>query len=377
MNMAKSWLEISESALRHNLKALSLRVGKGTAIMAVVKANAYGHGLAEIASLAIKAGASWLGVDNLAEALSARRLLKTTPILTLGYMPKAAIPEAIRANVRMTVYDVEAIRAAGRTGKTARLHIKLETGTTRQGVGEQDLLKVIREAKKHKNVVIEGLSTHYANIEDTTDHGYASGQLKEFVRLSKIAEAEYGRPIPVKHTACSAAAVLFPETHFAVARTGIAMYGLWPSRETLLSAKERGVAPSLKPVLTWKSLLAQVKTVLKGTPVSYGLTERVSRKSKIAVVPVGYSDGYDRGLSSIGAVLVRGKRAPIVGRICMNMFMVDVTDIPGARQEDEVVLIGRQGKETIAAEELASKISTINYEVVARLSQTLPRMVVR
>lgn len=372
----KSWIEISAPAIRSNLRALGKVVGKKTSLMAVVKANAYGHGLEIASEIAVGAGAKWLGVDNLDEALRVKKVVKAAPILVLGYMPKSAIPAAIKAGVRFVVYDVDAVKAAAKCGRIARLHIKLETGTTRQGVGEKALLAVIAEAKRHPNVVIEGLSTHYANIEDTTDHSYAKSQLKEYVRLTRVAEEAYGHPIPVKHTACSAAMILFPETRFALARAGISMYGLWSSRETFVSAKERKVGLALKPALTWKALVAQVKDVPAGTPVSYGLTERVSRKSRIAVIPVGYSDGFDRGLSSVGSVLIRGKRAPVIGRVCMNMFMVDVTDIRGAKQEDEAVLIGRQGKETISAEDLASKTGTINYEIIARLSQSLPRTVV-
>lgn len=371
----KSWIEISESALKANLRSLGRIVGKRTSLAAVVKANAYGHGLVEVSRIALDAGARWLAVDNLDEAATLAKRFRGVPTLILGYVPKAEIPEAVRIGARFVVYDVEAIRAAAKTGKTARVHVKLETGTTRQGVDEKGLLAVIEEAKRHKNVVVEGLSTHYANIEDTTDRSYAMGQLKEFRRLADMAEKAYGQPIPVKHTACSAAMILFPETRFVLARAGISMYGLWSSRETMLSAKERGIGLALRPAMTWKSVVAQVKDVAAGTPVSYGLTEKVTRRSRIAVIPVGYSDGFDRGLSSVGAVLVRGRRAPVVGRVCMNMFMADVTDIPGVRQEDEVVILGRQGKEAIAAEEIAAKIGTINYEVVARVSRALPRVV--
>ena len=182
---------------------------------------------------------------------------------------------------------------------------------------------------------------------------------------------------PWKHTACSAAAILYPQTYFNLARIGIAMYGLWPSKETLAVAKREKRVISLVPALTWKTVVAQIKKVKKGAPVSYGLTERVTRDSRLAILPVGYWDGYDRrGLSQTGQALIRGHRCKIVGRICMNMCVADVTDVPGIKAEDEVVLLGRQKRAVIAAEDLASKIGTINYEVVTRINPQIPRIVV-
>jgi alanine racemase len=370
---AKTWIEVSSAALRNNVRALKKRVGKKVALMAVVKANAYGHGLVGTASIALRSGAAWLGVDSVDEALQVASVARKTPTLILGYTPLARIKDAVHCGARMVVYNQETIRAIAATKRAARVHIKLETGTTRQGVGEQGLRALIRTIRRFPNITIEGLSTHYANIEDTTDHTYAAAQLATFVRLSAIAEHTYGRPIPVKHTACSAAAILFSETHFSVARTGIALYGMWPSHETYVSAKERGVTLSLMPALTWKTIVAQVKMVAKGTPVSYGLTTRLTRNARIAVIPVGYWDGVDRKYSSVGAVLIRGRRAPVLGRICMNMFMVDVTDIPAVRLEDEVVLIGAQKREVITPEEFAAKIGSFNYEAVTRINPLIPR----
>ena len=372
----KSWLEISKSAIKNNVRALAALTNKRTGFLAVVKANAYGHGLEIAAKEAIRAGADWLGVDNVSEAERARAAVRRAPILILGYTPRSAIRRALNTNARLIVYDPEVVRAIGQTKRLARIHLKIETGTTRHGVGEKGLRLILREARKYKSIVIEGLSTHYANIEDTTDHRYAAAQLTEFVRLANLAQKLWGRPIPIRHTAASAAAILFPETHFNLARFGIALYGLWPSRETMVSAKERKINLKLEPALSWKAILAQVKDVKKGTPVSYGLTARVTRDSKVAVVPVGYSDGYDRGLSSIGEVLIRGRRAPILGRVCMNMFMIDVTDIGGAKAEDEVVLIGRDRTEFVSADELAAKIGTINYEIVSRISAETGRRAV-
>ncbi len=372
--IGKTWIEISAKAIKNNLAEMKRRVGRETSLLAVVKANAYGHGLAETAKIAARTGAGWLGVDSVVEAELARRATPRIPILILGYTPTALAKKAVELGARITVYDKKTVDAIASAKKLARVHIKLETGTTRQGVGERELTELVKHIKARPKIVLEGLSTHYANIEDTTDHAYAKRQLEEFARLAAIAEKVLGRPIPVKHTACSAAAILFPQTYFGLARVGIATYGLWPSRETQISARERNIKIDLRPALVWKSLIAQVKTVPRGTPVSYGLTARVTRVSRIAVIPVGYYDGFDRGLSSTGAVLVRGRRAPVLGRVCMNMFVIDVTDIPGVKAEDEVVLLGVQGRERISAEEIAAKIGTINYEVVSRINSLIPRI---
>ena len=220
---------------------------------------------------------------------------------------------------------------------------------------------------------LEGLTTHFANIEDTTDHSYARDQLDRFRRaLDRLREG--GVSVPVPHAACSAATILFPESHFSLARVGISSYGIWPSKETRVSSGHvEGAQMELRPALTWKTRVAQVKTVPSGSYVGYGCSWRAPVESRIAVLPIGYADGYDRALSNIGHVLIRGKRAPIRGRVCMNVTMVDVTHHPEVELEDEVVLLGAQGEERIRAEDLAGWANTIAYEVVARISSHLPR----
>ncbi|NQU83950.1 MAG: alanine racemase, partial [Parcubacteria group bacterium] len=215
--------------------------------------------------------------------------------------------------------------------------------------------------------------THFANVEDTTNHYYADYQLERFKKIIRILEDNYIE-IPIKHTACSAAAIIFPETHFNMVRFGTATYGIWSSKETFLAVKKSEI--TLKPVLTWKTRVAQIKKVKKGMPISYGLTEKLSRDSRIAVIPVGYWDGYDRRFSSIGNVLINGRRCKVLGRICMNMCMVDITDLKDVSIEDEVVLLGEQKKERITVEELAEKIGTINYEIITRINPLIKRIVV-
>jgi alanine racemase len=374
----KTWVEINKNNLLHNLEQFRKLVGDSIKIMAVVKANAYGHGLVEVAN-AIYEKIDWFGVDSLSEAIKLRQLAIKKPILILGYTELNDLREAVKNNISLTVYNRQTIEKLGKIpiqnpNLSPKVHIKLETGTSRQGIGESEILDFVKFIKKFPSIKIEGLSTHYANIEDTTDSSFAMKQLAIFSRVASLLEKKGIKLI--RHTACSAATILFPETYFEMVRLGIGMYGLWPSRETKAVAKNKNIDINLKPVLTWKTIVAQIKNVVSGTPIGYGLTERVSRDSKIAILPIGYWDGYDRKLSSIGNVLIRGKRCKILGRICMNMIIVDVTDLPNIELADEVVILGRQGREEINAEEIAQKIGTINYEVVTRINPLIPRIVV-
>ncbi len=258
----------------------------------------------------------------------------------------------------------------------AKCHLKLETGTNRQGINREDLPAVIDCFKSTAHLKLVGVSTHFANIEDTTDHSYADLQFKRYTELKAVIE-DAGFVIKYAHLASSAASLLFPHTHFNLARVGIALYGHWPSKETYLSYRLAGKQNHmLRPVLSWKTLIGQIKDVRKGEYIGYGTTYRATANLKIAVLPIGYFDGYDRQISNNGYVLVNGMRAPVRGRICMDMFMVDVTDIPNVSLESEVVLIGRSGDETIRAEDLAGWTNTINYEVLARLGMHLKRKVI-
>lgn len=347
--------------------------------MGVVKANAYGHGLIEVAGV-ISDKVDWLGVDSLSEALKLREFGLKKPILVLGYTELKDLKDAVKNNISLTVYNKETIEKLGKIpihnpNLNPKIHIKIETGTARQGVKEDEIFYFVKFVKQYPSIEIQGISTHYANIEDTTDSSFAMAQLATFSRAAEILEKE-GMAVPLRHTACSAATILFPETRFDMVRLGISMYGLWSSKETKAVAKNKNLELDLKPVLTWKTVVVQIKNITEGTSVGYGLTERVSRDSKIAILPIGYYDGYDRKLSSVGTVLIHGKRCKVLGRVCMNMIIVDVTDLPKVELEDEVVLLGRQGREEVSVEDLAQKIGTINYEVVTRVNPLISRIIV-
>ncbi|HVO38905.1 MAG TPA: alanine racemase [Spirochaetia bacterium] len=370
------WVEIDAQAPNHNMEEIRRGSAPGTLACAVVKSNAYGHGVASFASLVTSA--DWFGVNSLEEGLELRALGVTKPIILLGHVPLADLPAAIEADLALTVYNretIDTISALRSVPRPARVHVKVDTGTARQGVLPQDLEGFIRLVLAGRNLSLEGLSTHFANIEDTLNNEYAELQLTRFNAAAACVEAIAGK-LPYVHTACTAAALLSPSTQFTMLRTGIGLYGLWPSRETFISMREKGASVDFRPVLSWKTRIVQVKMIPEGSYVGYGCSYRTTRRTTLGVLPVGYADGYDRAMGNRAYVLVRGRRAPVIGRICMNLCMVDLTDVPGAKLEDEVVLLGRSGDERISAETLAEWAGTINYEIVTRISPFLPRKVV-
>lgn len=375
---SQSWLEIDRSAILHNLGIIRRKIGEDVKIAAVVKANAYGHGYDQIATILKDSDIDFLATHSFEEGAYLQDRGYHTDILVVGYIPIKQLEETVERGFHLVVYNLETLECLAKikSGRPARVHLKLETGTNRQGISVNDLPDFINILKSSDNVELTGVLTHYANIEDTTDHSYAVYQLDSYKSMIEIIEGE-GFQIPLKHTASSAASLLFAETHFNLIRFGISLYGLWPSKETYLSYRLAGGENHLlKPALTWKAKISQVKDVCAGEFIGYGCTYRTTSDSKIAVLPVGYFDGYDRKLSNLGYVLVHGKRAPVRGRICMDIFMVDVTDIAGVDVGDEAVLLGRQEREVITAEQFAAWCQTINYEVVARINPLLPRKII-
>ncbi len=374
------WVEIDSSALSHNIHQFRKLIGENRKLLVMVKANAYGHGIMEVSDIALRAGAGWLGVDSLEEGLFLRKKGFNCPILTVGYIPLEGLKEAVTKNLRITVYNLEAVSELAaicrQLNKKALLHVKVETGTFRQGVSGEEVLSFIHKIQEFPELALEGLSSHFANIEDTTDHTYAQFQLKNFNNILHELKKNNIK-IPIKHISCSASAILFPETYFDMVRAGIGIYGLWPSKETYLSCRLQKRKPLLlKPVLSWKTRIAQIKKVPKDSFIGYGCTYRTTRATVLAVLPVGYYDGYSRGLSNSSYVLIRGQRAPIRGRVAMDFIMADITDIPGVNLEDEVILIGSDGEEAITADDLALLVETINYEIVSRINPLISRIIV-
>ncbi len=374
------WVELDRGAPDHNLRELRKCAAPGVKMCAVVKSNAYGHGLAAMVKLL--ESADWFGVNSLEEGREIRALGEKRPVLVLGHVPLSALGEAVAHDLDLTLYNLQSLEALARLererrkGRPVRVHLKVETGTGRQGVLPEEIEGFVRRLRGLADAELVGVSTHFANIEDTLNHGYAERQIAEFQRALQILKG-LGLQPPLVHAACTAPGILFPETHHTLVRAGIGVYGLWPSRETYLSALlGRRPVPELQPVLSWKTRIAQLKTLAEGSFVGYGCTFKTTRATRLAVLPVGYADGYDRGLGNTAHVLVAGKRAAVIGRVSMNMCMADVTDIPQARLEEEVVLLGESGEERISAETLATWAGTINYEIVTRISPLLERRVV-
>jgi alanine racemase len=375
----RTWIEIDERALTRNIENLTSLLTEGARFCAVVKANAYGHGLKEVAQIASRAGVSAFAVDTVQDAIKLRKMLPSALILTLGYVMNHQLHEAVQYDIDVTVYNKETIQkleeAAVQLAKRARIHLKLETGTARQGVQEIDLTDYLDLIKQCEHIDLIGISTHFANIEDTNDPSFATMQYQLFCELKELIESR-GHELEYAHCACSAAIVLYPDTHDQFVRAGISLYGVWSSPLVEKTARKHNIFCDLTPVLSWKTRIAQVKTYKAGTPVGYGLTEVLGRRSRIAVVPVGYYDGYDRELSSKAEVLIAGSRCKVVGRVCMNMMMIDVSHVPNCEPGQEVVLLGRSGRHAVTADELAGHAGTISYEILARINAELPRVVV-
>ncbi|HHW28151.1 MAG TPA: alanine racemase [Syntrophomonadaceae bacterium] len=365
------WAEIDLDALKNNVQEMRRITDPSAQLMAVVKANGYGHGLEQTARTALQCGATWLGVALLQEAVTLRDKGITAPILILGYTPVEDAAEVISHDISQTIFTVEDARAfaavAHRLGKKAKVHIKIDTGMGRLGFCPQgDTLDKICSLSQLPDLEIEGIFTHFATA-DEADKSFAEEQFMRFQQLLKQLAVRHIY-IKWRHCANSAAVIDLPYTHLDLVRPGIALYGYYPSPYV-----NRDLV-KLLPVMSLKARVALVKEVAGGCSISYGRKYIVKKKTSIATIPLGYGDGYSRLFSNQGEVLIRGKRAPVVGRVCMDQLMVDVGHLPDVQQGDEVVLLGRQEGEEITADELAGKLGTISYEVLCMISERVPRV---
>lgn len=388
------WVEISKKNIAYNLKNLKGLLRKKTSFMTVVKSNAYGHGLVEFSKTAINSGVDTLGVVNIDEAITLRKAGIKVPIVVLGFVPCERAQEAVEHNIELPIispeYVVDLLRAKFKP--KLKVHIKVETGINRLGILKKNILSIFKVLSKSLKIEIVGLYSHLASVEEN-NLDYNASQFKEFGEIIKILE-KYNFHTPKKHIAASGATLLFPESHFDMVRCGIACYGLWPSEENrknfYAEADVDTPKPFLKPVLAYKTKIIQIKEVGSGY-IGYGCTYRVRRAMRIAILPIGYFEGLDRGLScssgkkitdtersGCGEVIIGGKRCPIVGRICMNMTVVDISKLNERNIQvgEEVVIIGSQQKEKITVEEIAEKLDTINYEIVSRIPENIPRIYV-
>jgi alanine racemase len=374
------WIELDSSALIHNIGVFRSVLSPSTQLLGVVKANAYGHGLEQLAPVAAD-HLDWFGVHSATEARALRRLGIERPILVMGFVPHGDFRD-LDGDIHLVVSSAAALEWVAdyraKAGISLPVHLKVDTGAKRQGVPPDRLDELVAVATEHRLDIV-GLATHFANIEDTLEHEFARRQLDRFERSLAMLTRSLGAAPVFVHAACSAASLLFRETDFSLARIGISLYGHWPSRETRLSwILEHGRdGVELRPVLSWRSVVGQLQWVAKDESVGYGRTWTALRDTVLAVIPVGYADGYPRLLGNRARVVLRGRAAPVVGRVCMNIFMVDVTDIPGVEIGDVVTIVGTDGEVSVSAEDLAGLCGSINYEILARLSPAIPRHVRR
>ena len=377
------YAEINLSAIANNIRELRRITAPAAKVMAVVKANGYGHGAEQVAKAALENGAEALGVARLCEAVALREAGFSVPILIFGYTPPGQADTLIRLDISQTIFSLENAaalsEAAVSKGEKIKVHIKVDTGMGRHGFptdcGEiagsaagllRHSIEQVEAVVRFPGLEAEGVMTHFAT-SDSADKAYAKKQFEifqDFIHRMKKRGIEF----PVRHAANSGAVIDLPETHLDMVRPGISIYGFYPSEEV------DETKLSLTPAMTLKSRVAQVKKVPAGFYMSYGQTHKTRKPTAIATIPAGYADGYSRLLSSRGHMLVRGQRAPIIGRVCMDLTMLDVGHIPDVAPDDEVVLIGRQGKKTIHADQIAKMLDTINYEVVSSISARVARI---
>lgn len=380
MSKHLTWVEISQSALQHNAKqfrkVLSASGGK-TLLMAVVKSQAYGHGSFAV-SKTIDPFVDWFGTANGAEALALRDFKIKKPILVMNYYDLEQVESLVNRNIALVVYDIKQARviskAAKKLKKKAKVHIKVGTGLSRLGVFARDAVGLIKQVRKLPNLEIEGLFSHFAASED--DPTFTQIQLGHFRQIIQDLEANLIF-VPLKHIACTSSALAFPESRFDLARIGIGIYGLESYKSIHSIVLKFNPGFNLKRVMTWKAKILAVKDLPIGAYVGYGRSYRTIKQTKLAILPVGYNEGYDRKLSNLSEVLINGRRCKVRGRVYMNLLSVDVTGMRNVKAGDEAVLIGKQGKEEIFAEELAQIVGTIHYEIVTRINLSIPRILVK
>ena len=367
-------MEVDLDALAHNMREIRRLAKKDALVTAVIKADGYGHGATKIAQTLLENGADRFAVAVLDEGIELREAGFEVPILILGFTDKERAEEIVSYDLEQAVYSWELAEAiskeAVKQNKTAKIHIKVDTGMGRIGLRpDKDSVQLIKKISKLPNIAIEGIFTHFA-VADTLDKTYTEGQYERFTWICGELERENVK-INVKHCGNSAAIIDLPNMHLNMVRAGIILYGLKPSDEVMLDKIE------LKQVMSLKVRITHVKEIEAGQSVSYGRRFIAEKKSKIASLPIGYADGYTRMLSGKAEALVKGRRVPVVGRICMDQCMIDVTGIEDVKVGDEVVLFGKQGEGFIHIDELAEKLDTINYEIVCMISRRVPRVYVR
>jgi alanine racemase len=368
----RCWAEVSLDALRANLAWIRHRVGRRVKVLTVVKADAYGHGLKQIAAALMQAGTDFFGVANLAEARAIHSVGAGWPVLMLGACLPDEVQDAVRDQVRPTVSSLAEARAfsaaAERLGARARVHVKVDTGMGRLGAGPREAVGLARLVASLPGLELEGIYTHFASAE--VDAAFSRAQAKRFLTVLNELALTGVRP-PLVHANNSAALLYEPDTTFNLVRPGLLVYGIVPPGRR---REETGLRRRLRPALSFHARVSLVKEILKGASLSYGREFIAPRKMRVATITAGFADGYLRAASKRAEVLVGGRRCRVLGRITMDQTLVDVSNVPAAANGDEAVLIGRQGSETITTSELASWCGTIPWEVLTGITYRVPRI---
>lgn len=361
-----SWLEIDASAIANNTRMLKQLVGAGVTLMAVVKADGYGHGAVLAAQTALANGADYIGVANIQEALDLRTAGVGAPLFVMGYTPFDAVRLAVQNSLTLALYDPQQAaafdRAARDAGQKLRVHVKVDTGFGRLGLRPEETLQLFRQLRGMPFIEVEGIYTHFSSADSDPEHtAKQANELRQVVRPLRAAGYEFR----YVHAANSAGTLASPDNHFNMVRPGLALYGLTPSPDVTLPL-------GFQPAMTWKTVVAQVRTLPAGHPIGYGNTYVTRQPERIAVLPIGYADGFRRG-PDFGEVLIHGQRAPILGRVSMEKTVVGVDHISGVGIGDEVVILGKQDGAAITAEDIAERVGTINYEIVTNALPRVPR----
>ncbi len=386
--IASSVIELSKSALKKNLAFLRKQIGKDTIFSSVIKGNAYGHGIEVFVPLAEECGVRHFSVFDASEALrTLNSRVRDSDIMILGSIDNAQLEWAVENDISFYIYGIDrlkaAIKASEMIGKPAKIHIELETGLNRMGLEDENLDDVINAIKEKPHCIkIEGVCTHFAGAESVNNYLRVQNQIAKYNQM--VADLKQKNvDIGHRHAACSAACFNYPQTIMDMVRVGIAQYGFWPTKETMLHYSlgnsdtfGKRFKDPLKRVLKWKSRVINVKQVKSGEFVGYGTVYQTSRVQKIASVPVGYFHGFSRNLSNLGRVLIHGKRVSVVGLVNMNMMMIKVTDVPNVNIGDEVVIIGKQKRLEITVGSFSDMTNNLNYEVLVSLQPEIPRIVV-
>ena len=379
-----SYIELSTSALRRNIHYLKKRIGPSVRLVSVIKGNAYGHGIEAFLPLAEQCGLHAFAVSDATEAERALRVKRPgTDLMIMNMIDTRDLSWAIEHDISYYVFDVNrlaaSLEAARRCEKPARIHIEVETGFNRTGFKEEQLEDVMEFCRTHRHALtLEGVCTHFAGAESIANYYRIQGQKERFYRIRERFVAAGLRP-RYFHAASSAATLTYPDTRSDMVRCGISMYGFWPSKETrihiMLSKETQFNRDPLQQVMTWKSSVISLNHIPAGEHVGYGTSYLTDTPTTVAIVPVGYYHGYSRNLSNLGEVLIHNRKAPVVGMVNMNMILVNVNGVPGVEAGDEVVLIGRQGKQKITVGSFSDLAQYVNYEMLIRLPYEIPRVV--